>query len=424
MRSLQTIVIKGLSLVVVVVVGLVVLLAVGGDEGAARTDLSGMDVTALTSASDATIYAQVDDPESRGLYRSTDGGRSWQLISQQLGRNVNALAVDPSDPRVMFAGTARTATSVQDGNLYMSTDGGQNWNKAPLSLPANAEGTVPSVLSIAADTSGADILYVGTDGQGIYKLTDKGTTMTALGDEFYGARVDQVVVTPDDSQELYAVTSKGLFRSNSAGETWKQVATLPEQVVSLAVAPSDSEILYAGTSSMGAYRSEDGGQTWHSIGQGLGLVPGVALAVTSFQVDVQNPLLVYATPSYILGTSEAHALPLGLFVSQNGGNSWRELGPDESTGQVNTLLRASSQTGDVLLGTGQGIFQANQQTIAPITAETGGPLADASGASNGVAFSKVLIILATIMAATVVVIANPVKVCRGLLGRSARTCDF
>jgi photosystem II stability/assembly factor-like uncharacterized protein len=382
-----------------------------------------MKVTALSSASDTTIYAQVDDLAAQGLYRSTDAGRSWQPIDTQLGRDVTALAIDPSDPRVLYAGASGGASGVRDGSLYLSHDSGQTWSKAPLSLPANSDRQVPTVSSLAVDSAEADVLFVGTDGQGVYKLTDGGTTMTALGNEFYGARVHQVVVTPDDSERLHAVTSQGLFESDNGGGSWKQVQTLPEQAVNLAIAPSDSRIMYAGTSSMGAYRSEDGGQTWQPIGEGLGLMPGVALSVTSLRVDAEDPYLVYATPSYILGTSEAHELPLGVHVSRDGGDSWHELTTQDSVGAVNALLQVPGQTGEVLLGTEQGVFRADQEQISTITTPADVPNALSAAQEGSMAFNKVLIILFTVMAATAVFVISPIKLCQGLLGRSAKTCD-
>ncbi|GAG28314.1 unnamed protein product, partial [marine sediment metagenome] len=242
--------------------------------------------------------------------------------------------------------------------------------------------------------------------QGIYKLTDKGVTLTALGDEFHGARVDQVVVSPQESQQLYAVTSTGLFESGDSGESWNQVQALPEQAVTLAVAPSDSQVLYAGTASMGAYRSVDGGKTWHSIGEGLGLIPGVPLSVTSLEVDVNDPFLVYATPSYMLGTSEVHEVPLGVYVSDNGGDSWRELTPAGSIGQVNALLQAPSQEGEILLGTEQGVFWADQDGISEVRARMDKLPASVPGDAlvGNAAFGKVSIILLTVMAAAIVII--------------------
>ena len=412
MKRLGSIALRGMFLAVIVALGLVIFLTVGGEEGSARTDLSGMNVTALSSAGRSAMYAQVDDPEASGLYRSGDGGRNWQLASRQLGKQVNALAVSPADPRVVYAGTSGGSIALQDNSLYISTDAGRKWSKTPLNLPVDAEGNVPTVLSLAVDHVDAGTLYVGTDGQGIYKLTDKGVTLMALGDEFCGARVDQVVVSPRDSQLLYAVTSTGLFESRDSGESWSQVQTLPEQAVTLAMAPGDSQVLYAGTASMGAYRSVDGGRTWHSIGEGLGLIPGVALSVTSLEVDAQDPFLVYATPSYMLGTSKVHEVPLGVHVSDDGGDSWRELTPAGSTGQVNALLQAPSQEGEILLGTEQGVFWASQDGISEVNAKADKRPVAALGdeLAGNAAFGKVSIILLTVMAAAIVNIVKPAKI--------------
>jgi len=368
-----------------------------------------MNVTALSPASGSIMYAQVDDLEASGLYRSGDGGRSWQRASRQLGKQVNALAVSPADPRVVYAGTSGGSIPLQDNSLCISTDAGRKWSKTPLNLPADAEGNVPTVLALAVDYSDADTLYVGTDGQGIYKLTDKGVTLMALSDEFHGARVDQVVVSPRDSQQFYAVTSIGLFESTDSGESWNRVQALPEQAVTLAMAPSDSQVLYAGTASMGAYRSVDGGKTWHSIGEGLGLIPGVALSVTSLEVDAKDPFLVYAAPSYMLGTSEVHEVPLGVHVSDNGGDSWRELTSAGSTGRVNSLQQAPSQEGEIFLGTEQGVFWANQDEISEVNTVSVTVLGDESVGSA--AFGKVSVILLTVMAATIVIIVKPAKMC-------------
>lgn len=409
MKKLTIVLIKGIALAGIVVLGLIVFLAVGGDDGSARTELTNVNVTALTAPAASTIYAQVDDPERSGFYRSTDGGQSWELVSRDLDKRVNTLAASASNPRVIYAGTAGGSAVLGENSLYVSSDGGRSWNKTPLTLPANASGRIPAVTSLTADRENADVLYVGTDGQGIYRLSDKGTTLVALGNELYGARVNQIVIAPQDVQRLYAVTSRGLFESRNAGESWERVTTLPEQAVTLAIAPSNRQILYAGTASMGAYRSEDGGQTWQAIGDGLGLTPGVALSVRSIEVDKQNPYLVYATPSYILGTGQAHELPLGLYMSNDGGNSWQKLEADSPlTGRVHTLLQAPGQYGQVLLGTEQGVFGASWDGIAAPASETRLSGTPANTTDSG-ALSRVLIILLTVMAAAVVALVNPLR---------------
>ena len=410
MNTIKNLTLRVISVVLIAALGIVLFLAVGDREGTASTDLTGMNVTAVSSVSGRTLYAQVDDEGASGVYRSTDGGRNWQLASQRLGRNVNVLAASVADPRVVYAGTSADAVSAHGNNLYISTDGGRNWENTPLALPMSTDARIPAVLSLAVDGSGA--VYAGTDGQGVYKLTDRGTTMMALGEALYGARVDQILIGPQNTQQLYAVTSKGLFASADAGENWLRITTLPEHAVSLAVAPSDAQVMYVGTASMGAYRSTDGGNTWQSIGAGMGLLPGVPLTVRGLEVDENDPSLVYAAPSYLLGTSEVHEAPLGVFVSNDGGDSWRKLDDAGTVARVNSLFADPNQQGDVLLGTARGIFSADQEKVSPASdysASTG--RAEERPASTS--WDKVLIILLTIAAVAVVVVThNPARLWR------------
>jgi hypothetical protein len=403
---------RGVLLAAVVALGMAVLLTVGGDEGSARTDLAGMHVTALSSGgSGVTVYAAVNEPGAAGLYRSSDGGRNWQVASRQLGKHVNALAVASADYRIVYAGTSGGSLALQSTSLYLSKDAGRTWDRTPLGLPANAEGNVPAVLALAADRSDPGTLYVGTDGQGIYKLTDNGVTLTALGDGFNGGRVYQIVTSPGDSRQLYAVTSTGLFESENSGEHWAKVQSLPEQAVALAVAPSDHQVLYAGTTSMGAYRSLDGGNTWRPIGEGLGLIPGVALSVTSLEVDDQDPFLVYATASYLLGTSQVHEVPLGVYVSEDGGDTWRALPSGGSAGRVNAVLKNPGANEGTLLGTDEGVFWADRDGISEVRASTDDLPAAFWGDEfgSGGAFDRVSIILLIVVAVAIVIHVKPVR---------------
>ena len=411
MNTIKNLALRLISVAVIAGLGTVLFLAVGDREGTASTDLAAMNVIAVSSVSGSTLYAQVDQGDASGVYRSTDGGRNWQIASQRLGRNVNALATNAEDPRIVYAGTSADAVSSVGNNLYISTDSGRNWENTPLALPMTTDARTPAVLSLVVDRSGA--VYVGTDGQGIYKLTDRGTTMMALGDNLHGARVDQVLIGPEDQQQLYAVTSKGLFESTDAGEHWSEITTPPEHVVSLSVAPSDSRTMYAGTASMGAYRSTDGGNTWQSIGDGMGLTPGVPLTVRGLEVDANDASRVYAVPSYLLGTSEVHEAPLGVFVSNDGGDSWHKLSDTGATPHVNSLLPDPKQQGDVLLGTTQGIFSADQESISPAS-ETGSSVgaAQAEDRADSASWDKVLIILATLAAVVVVIVTNPARIWR------------
>ena len=251
-----------------------------------------------------------------------------------LAANVTrVITLTPTDDARAQGGSPPTQT-FPSGFLYFSTLNGHLVfiQFDLLTLPANASGRIPAVTSLAVDRDNADVLYVGTDGQGIYRLSDKGTTLVALGTALYGARVDQIVLAPQDVSSLYAVTSRGLFESRDAGQSWERVTTLPEQAVTLAIAPSNHEILYAGTASMGAYRSEDGGRTWQAVELPLPSgYEGGRLSVglpTFFGAGKQDGLLpVQYQPQS--GRAESACI---IYASHDGGRSWQATAPVRNGG--------------------------------------------------------------------------------------------
>ncbi len=341
----------------ILTLGTVLAMSVGEQEGLARVSLTGVPVHTITSGSSdgRVLYAAAggQGTTSGGVYKSVDGGQSWQPLSLGLRLSVNALAVHPANPKVIYVGTQGGDSRLEQYSLYRSMDGGRSWQRAPLSLPAGPDGRLPSVLCLTTDPQDSSALYVGTDGQGAYKITSDGYILLSLGHELQGARVEHMVVDPNHSQQLYAVTDRGLYRSENGGMNWAPLKT-PEQTVALAVARKDSQILYLGTASMGVYRSADGGATWQPIGASLGLRPGVALSVTALEVDPYNENVVYAAPVYRLGTTQTHLAPLGIYISRNGGASWTLV--DEASGSLVTrLLADAASSGVVYASTRQGV---------------------------------------------------------------------
>lgn len=359
LRKTIWLVIRLALFVSILTLGTVLAMSVGEQEGLARVNLTGIPVHTITSGSPdgRVLYAGTggQGTTSSSVYKSVDGGQSWQPLSMGLELSINALAVHPANPEVIYVGSQGGSSLLEQYSLYRSTDGGHSWQKAPLSLPAGADGRLPSVLCLAIAPQDPGVLYVGTDSQGAYKIADEGYTLLGLGRELQGARVEHMVVDPDHSQRVYAVTDRGLYRSENGGKNWTALKT-PEQAVALAVARKDNQVLYVGTASMGVYRSADGGATWQPIGADLGLRPGVALSVTALAVDPRNENVVYAAPVYRLGTTQTHLAPLGIYVSRNGGTSWTLI--NKASGSMVTHLLADPASSDVVYAsTQQGVVR-------------------------------------------------------------------
>jgi photosystem II stability/assembly factor-like uncharacterized protein len=220
-----------------------------------------------------------------GIYKSTDAGKTWIHLGLVDGQQIPALAVDPRDPNKVFAAVLGHpyGPSAERG-IYRSTDGGQNWQKV-ISKDENTGGS-----DVEIDPSNPDVVYAsmwevregpwedgnefnGTKG-GLFKSSDGGSTWRALSN---GLPQDMaqiyVAIAPSDPRRLYATVAAasgklGVYRSDDAGENWKQITTDPRPSGRIGggdlpipkVDPKNPDLLYvASTVTM---RSADGGKTW------------------------------------------------------------------------------------------------------------------------------------------------------------------
>ncbi len=263
-----------------------------------------------------------------GIYKSTDAGKTWTHLGLNDAQQIPALAVDPRDPNRVFAAVlGHPYGPSEERGIYRSTDGGQTWQKV-ISKDENTGGC-----DIEIDSSNPDVVYSsmwearegpwednndynGTGG-GLFKSSDGGTTWRQLSN---GLPKDlsqiYVAVAPSDSRRLYATlaTASGrlaVYRSDDAGENWSQATTDPRSSGRIGggdlpvpkVDPKNPGIvIIASTVTM---RSTDGGKTW----SGFRGAPGGD--------DYQNLWINPNNGNIILLVSDQGAL-----ITVNGGESW------------------------------------------------------------------------------------------------------
>lgn len=343
--------------VAIVCLGTLVALMLDESEGLALADLSDRSLQTITQAEPgAALYtAGLDTAAASHIYRSQDRGRTWQEVNFTPNVRINALAVHPLNKSTLYAGTV--GGPIQTTNsLWRSEDEGQSWRKIFVALPRQVGGDVPAVTALAFAPTQPDILYVGTDGQGVYRFE--------VGQQGDGYRlVDKTLlnhahvksITPGPDEQVYVLTTEGIFVTD--GINWQKLKTVPEPAISMAVDPHNSRVIYAGGASSGVYRSEDGGKTWQNMSQGLGLIPGASLRVTALAVDEQDSNHVVAATAYGLGKRIA---AWGVYESGQAGDGWTKLGDAED---VVTSLKIDD--GVVYATTAKGLKRYGEPSRKP-----------------------------------------------------------
>jgi photosystem II stability/assembly factor-like uncharacterized protein len=170
---------------------------------------------AINPADSATIYAGT----SGGLLKSPDGGATW--TDTGLGPWVSVLAIDPADPNTLYAATSTWFYHPGFGGLFKSTDAGAHWSSIGDGLEALIHTGAP-ITALAMDPVNPDVVYAGTSGNGVFRSPDGGADWTPFNDGLTNLDVQVLVIPPERPDMLYASTSGGIFTISTGMTTFTQ----------------------------------------------------------------------------------------------------------------------------------------------------------------------------------------------------------
>jgi photosystem II stability/assembly factor-like uncharacterized protein len=281
-------------------------LYVGSGEGLQRPDLSTGD----------------------GIYKSTDAGKTWVHLGLRDGQQIPQIAVDPRNPDHLFVAVLGHPYGPNpERGLFRSTDGGRTFEKV-LGRDENT-GAVDVVL----DPKNPDVVYAALwearqapwengafsgPGTGLYRSADGGATWKQLTGglptfEKDGLGRIGIGVAPSDPNRLYATVAIRdggfLYRSDDGGETWKRttedgrIAGRPDDFAEVKVDPANPDVVY--TASVVVWKSTDGGKSW----TGIRGAPGGD--------DYHRIWINPTVPQIILIASDQ-----GAIITVNGGETW------------------------------------------------------------------------------------------------------
>jgi photosystem II stability/assembly factor-like uncharacterized protein len=310
------------------------------------------------------------------------------------GGTIVAIAIDPTNPNVSYAGTF-------GAGVFKSIDGGYTWVSSSIGL-ANLY-----IYSLAIDPSHHTTIYAGSYRNQIYKSQDGGNSWTWSGAGIQDqAIVYSIAIDPYDPSTIYAATrgisNNGnppwngvLYRSQNAGQTWEAIFSniggpdLQDWIYSIAVNPNYHNQVYIAAHESGPFRSDTNGNSWYSIDAGIQDYSGRSIVVSplpnfsstlfygvwhfdaiykSINTGASWTLVNQGIPnthvySVVLDPQYINTIYLatftnGIIKSMDGGNYWQNDGL--SNDHIYSLVINPNETSHLLAGTaGNGLFRTN-----------------------------------------------------------------
>jgi photosystem II stability/assembly factor-like uncharacterized protein len=323
--------------------------------------------------SDESIwYAAV---ASGGIWKSANAGTTWTpIFDDQASYSIGCLATDPGNPNVIWAGTGEDVGSRHvafgDG-IYRTDDGGKTWQNMGLQESEH-------IARIIVSAEDSDVVYVAAQGplwskggdRGFFKTTDGGKSWKkTLGDDEWTGVTD-IVVDPRDPKRIYAATwqrhrnvaaymgggpKSGIYRSDDGGETWKKLGEgLPGGSmgkIGLAISFQRPDVVYAAIElnrrQGGLYRSTDRGNSWEKRSD-----------TVSGGTGPQYYQELYASPHEF---DRIYLMDVYFKVSPDGGKTFSPVNFAYRHGDSHALAFKHSDPDYIMVGDDGGIYESFDQ---------------------------------------------------------------
>lgn len=280
--------------------------------------------------------------------------QDWKYLGLNK-EDITALAIDWSNPNIIYAGSASDFSAGSVGGIFKSTNGGVLWDTLIRGVTVRDLDIHPKNSQILYATLGSNALTIS----GIIKTTDGGNNW-ARADS--GIQMDWEVgpwvlaIDPKNPDTLYAGTggfgSGGFYRSTDGGKSWKNSSPLITGYSAIAVQPDSSHVVYAGTDGAGdVFRSRDYGVTWSPA------LLDKAGIIFSIQFGI-NSTTIYVGSSYHTNTTSK----VGIFKSTDDGATWTNpiLGLPEPASISDIEVMNDNGIERVLIAAGWGAYQSIQ----------------------------------------------------------------
>ncbi|REL35209.1 VPS10 domain-containing protein [Thalassotalea euphylliae] len=307
---------------------------------------------------------------SGGMWKTDNAGVTWQAVADSMpSYSYGDVTMDPNNKNVIWAGTgennSQRSVAYGDG-VYKSVDGGQSWENVGLK---NSE----HIGEILIDPRNSDVVYVASQGplwskggdRGLFKTTDGGKTWENVLEISEHTGVSDIAFDPQNPDVIYATSyqrrrhvwtlinggpESSIYKSTDAGKTWNKIEkglpSVDKGRIGIDVAPTDGNIIYAiveaADGKSGFYRSTDAGASWHKQSS---YVSGSPQYYQEIVVDPKNPHRVYSLDTY-------------LMVSEDGGKNFTRAGEAHKHVDNHALWIDPNNTNHLIIGSDGGVYES------------------------------------------------------------------
>ncbi len=297
-----------------------------------------------------------------GVWKTTSAGQTWYPVFDSVkgGSSVGSVAIAPSDPNTVYAGTGEISGGGQGNGLYKSADAGSTWSLVGLADSKQ----IPTIL---VDPHHASLVLAAAAGNGfekspnlgVYRSTDGGKTWKVTLTPPGNAGIQHLAWAYDNPSVILATTRVGfqfapppppgakpdnkkpatpeIYKSTDEGVTWKKVGGigLPElsgRITTAIAQGTHSQRMYL-IGTFGLYRSDDGGEHWHQMaGDDPRIANGQGEYSSGVYVDSQNPDLIYTLATCVYRSLDGGKTFAG-FKGAPGGDDPQQMWINPENGQ-------------------------------------------------------------------------------------------